>query len=181
MARTRGGLDQIQAKLSGVSTSAFEEGLSRLEDQRNRLEGVAAQAKKGGLLEAIKTATRSGYCELKKVDVSGRDVSIRAEAKSGVKRKDLERTIASLPGLGGYRVEILIGLTEKAREAEDERLRRAILEASGGRLLSLRIKIVGGQVSIGARASHFWQRKKLRRIIESLPCLADYQIDLEVD
>jgi hypothetical protein len=59
-------------------------------------------------------------------------------------------------------------------------LERAIREASGRRLRSVEIRIRDRDVSINAKASRFWQRRALRRTIESLPCLIGYSIKLDV-
>jgi PTS system nitrogen regulatory IIA component len=197
--RIEASLERLEARLSEVGPAAFKEGSDRLVQMRGGLRSKAAEAKCGGLRVAIMESTDCRLDSLT-VGVNGRHVSIRGRAGCDRRLEDLRHSIASLPGLDGFRTEILIEAVPEAEagslnhhepattneerrlvEAERHRLKCAIRKALGRRLLSLTIEVEGRSVSIGAKASHFWQRRKLRRTIESLPCLADYHIDLEVD
>jgi nitrogen PTS system EIIA component len=173
IARVEAALDQLHGRLAGLGTAAAEEGRSRLAEQRRRLKEVVDRAKEGWLWGAIKEVTESKL-DLLAVSVNGRNVSIRAETECVAERVQLERAIASLAGLVGYDADILI-----APGAES--LKRTIGETLRKRLKSLTIHIDGQHISIGAKASHFWERRSIRRTIESLQCLAGYKIDVRIE
>jgi hypothetical protein len=74
---------------------------------RNSLDAEVAQAKQGGLIEAIEAATGARLRALA-VDVKDRNILIRAKAKHGEVRAALERLIASLSSLEGYHAQVLV-------------------------------------------------------------------------
>jgi hypothetical protein len=68
-----------------------------------------------------------------------------------------------------------------ADAALKRRLERQVREIGGDRLRSLEVRVVNRNVAIRARANHFWQRRGLRRSIESLPGLSGYRTSIDVD
>jgi hypothetical protein len=71
--------------------------------------------------------------------------------------------------------------TDPAAEAAlKRRLERQIREALGDRVHEVEVRVVGRDVSIRARATRFWQRRTVRRALESLPGLAGYRSSVEI-
>ncbi len=64
--------------------------------------------------------------------------------------------------------------------AARKRIEREINDALGDRLRSLEVRVSGRNVLIVARASRFWQKRSLRRTLETLPGLAGYRARIDV-
>jgi hypothetical protein len=60
-------------------------------------------------------------------------------------------------------------------------LAREIREAAGDKLRSLDVRVIDRRVHIEAEAAHFWQRRALRRTLETLPALDGYKTTIDVD
>jgi hypothetical protein len=72
--------------------------------------------------------------------------------------------------------------TDPAADAAlKRRLEYQIRTAYGDHLKTLEVRVVGRNVSIHARALRFWQRRGLRRSLESLPSLAGLRKTIEVE
>jgi hypothetical protein len=71
--------------------------------------------------------------------------------------------------------------TDPAAEAAlKRRIERQIHDALGERAQDVEVRIVGRDVTVRARALHFWQRRTVRRTIESLPGLTGYRHSVEI-
>jgi hypothetical protein len=71
--------------------------------------------------------------------------------------------------------------TDPAAEAAlKRRIERQIRESLGDRVSDVDVRIVGRKVAIRARGTRFWQRRTVRRTLESLPGLAGYQASVEL-
>jgi hypothetical protein len=71
--------------------------------------------------------------------------------------------------------------TDPAAEAAvKRRIERQIHESLGDRVQDVEIRILGRDVTIRARAARFWQRRSVRRSLESLPGLAGYRSRVEI-
>lgn len=68
-----------------------------------------------------------------------------------------------------------------ADAALKRRLEKQIRNAYGDQIKSVEVRVVGRNVSIRGRASRFWQRRGLRRSLESLPSLSGYHAIIEVE
>lgn len=68
-----------------------------------------------------------------------------------------------------------------ADAALKRRLQRQIREATGDKIRSLDVRVIDRTVHIVARPTHFWQRRALRRTLESLPALTGYKTTIDVD
>ncbi|WP_422926374.1 hypothetical protein [Singulisphaera sp. PoT] len=72
--------------------------------------------------------------------------------------------------------------TDPATDAAfKRRLESQIRAGYGDQLRSLEVRVVGRNVVIHARSARFWQRRGLRRSIESLPTLSGYRSTIEVE
>jgi hypothetical protein len=67
-----------------------------------------------------------------------------------------------------------------AEAALKRRLERQIREAVGEKMHEAEVRVVGRDVTIRARGVRFWQRRSVRRTIESLPGLAGYRPTIEI-
>ncbi|MBX6315766.1 MAG: hypothetical protein IRY99_23050, partial [Isosphaeraceae bacterium] len=67
-----------------------------------------------------------------------------------------------------------------ADAALKRRLEGQIRTAVGERVRSLDVRVVDRSVTIRARVDRFWQRRSVRRTLESLPGLAGYKTTIEV-
>ncbi|GIW86711.1 MAG: hypothetical protein KatS3mg108_1035 [Isosphaeraceae bacterium] len=75
----------------------------------------------------------------------------------------------------------------RARPADNEsdhllerELRRAILTRLGRQVRAVDVRVRGEQISVHADVNFFWNRRPVRRAIESLPELAGYQLDISL-
>jgi hypothetical protein len=72
--------------------------------------------------------------------------------------------------------------TDPASDAAlKRRLEHQIRTSLGDRVRFVEVRVVGRDVSVVARASRFWQRRSVRRSIESLPLLSGVRSRVEVD
>jgi hypothetical protein len=67
-----------------------------------------------------------------------------------------------------------------AEAAVKRRVERQISESFGDRLKSVEVRVVGRDVTIRARATRFWQRRSLRRSLESLPTPSGYRTTVDL-
>ncbi len=71
--------------------------------------------------------------------------------------------------------------SDPAADAElKRRIERQVREAVGDRVRSVEVRVVGRNVAIRAEASRFWQRRSVRRTLESLPGLSGYRTTIDV-
>lgn len=71
--------------------------------------------------------------------------------------------------------------TDPASEAAlKRRIERQIHESLGDRVQDVEVRVVGPEVTIRAKATRFWQRRTVRRSLESLPGLAGYRHTVEI-
>jgi hypothetical protein len=71
--------------------------------------------------------------------------------------------------------------TDPAAEAAlKRRLERQIHDAVGDKVQEAEVRVVGRQVIIRARGVRFWQRRSVRRTLESLPGLAGFRPTIEI-
>lgn len=68
-----------------------------------------------------------------------------------------------------------------ADAALKRRLESQLQAAYGDHLKSLEVRVVGRGVTVHARAARFWQRRALRRSLESFPALAGRRANIEVE
>ncbi len=68
-----------------------------------------------------------------------------------------------------------------ATDAElKRRIERQVREALGDRARTIEVRVVGRNVAIRAEASRFWQRRSVKRTLESLPGLTGYRTTIDV-
>jgi hypothetical protein len=71
--------------------------------------------------------------------------------------------------------------TDPAAEAAlKRRIERQVHEALGDRVRDVEVRVIGRDVTIRARSTRFWQRRGVRRALESLPGLAGYKPSIEL-
>jgi hypothetical protein len=71
--------------------------------------------------------------------------------------------------------------TDPAAEAAlKRRIERQIRESLADRVGEVDVRVVGRDVTIRARATRFWQRRTVRRTLETLPGLAGYRPRIEM-
>jgi hypothetical protein len=68
-----------------------------------------------------------------------------------------------------------------ADAALKRRLDRQIREATGDKLRSFDVRVIDRRVHIQAKPAHFWQRRALRRTLETLPALDGYKTTIDVE
>jgi hypothetical protein len=72
--------------------------------------------------------------------------------------------------------------TDPAADAAlKRRIEHQIQEALGDRIRSVEVRVVGRDVTIHAKTARFWQRRNVRRTLESLPGLSGYHATFEVE
>jgi hypothetical protein len=72
--------------------------------------------------------------------------------------------------------------TEPESEADvKRRIEREIRTSAGDKLQSVDVRVSGKNVLIVARPARFWQKRGLRRTLESLPSLKGYRARIDVD
>jgi hypothetical protein len=72
--------------------------------------------------------------------------------------------------------------TDPAADAAlKRRLERQVALALGDRARSVEVRVVGRDVTIHAGSVKFWQRRNVRRTLETLPGLKGYHATVEVD
>jgi hypothetical protein len=72
--------------------------------------------------------------------------------------------------------------TDPAADAAlKRRLERQIQESLGDRVRSVEVRVVGREVTILAKTTRFWQRRTVRRALETLPGLNGYHATVQVD
>jgi hypothetical protein len=67
-----------------------------------------------------------------------------------------------------------------AEAALKRRVEHQIRQALGDRVRDVEVRVVGRNVTIRARATRFWQRRGVRRSLETLPGLAGYRPTIEI-
>jgi len=60
-------------------------------------------------------------------------------------------------------------------------IERQIRDTLGDRVRSIEVRVSGRNVLIVAKASRFWQKRTVRRALETLPALAGYRARIELD
>jgi hypothetical protein len=71
--------------------------------------------------------------------------------------------------------------TDPAAEAAlKRRIERQIRDMVGERAREVEVRVVGRDVTIRAHGVRFWQRRSVRRTLESLPVLAGYRPSIEI-
>ena len=71
--------------------------------------------------------------------------------------------------------------TDPASEAAlKRRIERQIHDSLGDRVHEVEVRVVGPEVTIRAKATRFWQRRTVRRTLETLPGLAGYRHTVEI-
>jgi hypothetical protein len=71
--------------------------------------------------------------------------------------------------------------TEPAADAAvKRRIEQQIRDAMGDRLRSVEVRVTGRNVLIVARPSRFWQKRSIRRTLETLPSLSGLQARIEI-
>jgi hypothetical protein len=60
------------------------------------------------------------------------------------------------------------------------RIEQQIRDAMGDRLRSVEVRVTGRNVLIVARPSRFWQKRSIRRTLETLPALAGLRARIEI-
>jgi hypothetical protein len=77
------------------------------------------------------------------------------------------------------------GLDEPSDPAADAALRRRVEEqvriAAGRHLRSLEVRVKDQRVAVRLHVDHFWNRKAIRRSVESLPALSGVRYSVDVD
>lgn len=71
--------------------------------------------------------------------------------------------------------------TDPADAALKRRIERQIQETLGDRVRSVEVRVIGRDLTIHAKTARFWQRRNVRRTLESLPGLSGYHATVEVD
>ncbi len=72
--------------------------------------------------------------------------------------------------------------TDPAADAAlKRRIEREIQESLGDRVRSVEVRVVGRAVTILAKTTRFWQRRTVRRSLETLSSLSGYHATIEVD
>ena len=72
--------------------------------------------------------------------------------------------------------------TDPAADARAQRrVEREIQESLGDRVRSVEVRVVGREVTILAKTTRFWQRRNIRRSLETLSSLSGYRATIEVD
>ncbi|WP_165222378.1 hypothetical protein [Aquisphaera insulae] len=66
-----------------------------------------------------------------------------------------------------------------AESAVKRRVEGQVRQELGDRLQSVEVRVVGRTVNISAKASYFWQRRSVRRALESLQLPAGYRVRVE--
>jgi hypothetical protein len=61
------------------------------------------------------------------------------------------------------------------------KIERQIRENLGDRVRSVEVRVNGKNVLVVARASRFWQKRAVRRALETLPALSGYRAHVELD
>jgi len=61
------------------------------------------------------------------------------------------------------------------------KIERQIRDTLGDRVRSIEVRVSGRNVLIVAKASRFWQKRTVRRALETLPALAGYRARIELD
>ncbi len=67
-----------------------------------------------------------------------------------------------------------------ADAALKRRIEQQVEEAVGDRVRGVEVRVVDRRVAIRARVPRFWQRRGVRRQLESLPALIGYRADIDV-
>jgi hypothetical protein len=62
-----------------------------------------------------------------------------------------------------------------------QRIEREIRRSAGDRLQSVEVRVSGKNVLIAGKPSRFWQKRGLRRTLESLPSLKGYRARIDLD
>lgn len=87
------------------------------------------------------------------------------------------------PGRGGAEPTTITvePSTDPAAEAAlKRRIERQIRESLADRVREVEVRVVGRDVTIRARATRFWQRRAVRRTLETLPGLSGYRPRIEI-
>jgi hypothetical protein len=87
------------------------------------------------------------------------------------------------PGRGGAEPTTITvePSTDPAVEAAlKRRIERQVRESLADRVREVEVRVVGRDVTIRAKATRFWQRRAVRRTLETLPGLAGYRPKIEI-
>ena len=72
--------------------------------------------------------------------------------------------------------------TEPETDADvKRRIEREIRRSAGDKLQSVEVRVSGKNVLIAGKPLRFWQKRGLRRTLESLPSLKGYRARIEID
>lgn len=106
----------------------------------------------------------------------------RAPAFSGMIGRFFESTRPEPPAAHAHAdVKVERKSDPAADNALRRRIERQIHEQLGDRVNSVEVRVVGRNVLIRAHAGRFWQKRSVRRTLESLPALANHQARVELD
>jgi hypothetical protein len=104
-----------------------------------------------------------------------------ARRSPGVLGRFLASPFSSGSGAEGRSTISVEPSTDPAAEAAlKRRIERQIHDAVGDRVRDVEVLVVGGKVTIRARATRFWQRRTVRRTLEGLPGLSGYHPSVEI-
>jgi hypothetical protein len=65
--------------------------------------------------------------------------------------------------------------------AVKRRIEKQVRDAAGDRLQSLEVRVSGRNVLIVAKPTWFWQKRGIRRTLETLPALDGYRARIDLD
>ena len=82
---------------------------------------------------------------------------------------------AAVNGRGNARIE------PETDAAVKQRIEREIRTSAGDKLQSVEVRVSGKNVLIAGKPLRFWQKRGLRRTLESLPSLKGYRARIDLD
>ncbi len=91
-------------------------------------------------------------------------------------RPDVDRD-GSVSGISG---EPSLNTDPAVEAALKRRIERQIRDSLGDRVSGVEVRVVGRDVTIRAHTTRFWQRRTVRRTLESLPGLAGYRATVDL-
>ena len=62
-----------------------------------------------------------------------------------------------------------------------KKIEKQIREVLGDRVRSVEVRVSGRNVLIVAEATRFWQKRAVRRTLETLPALEGYRARIDID
>jgi len=105
----------------------------------------------------------------------------------------LGRILQPFPGPNRERPPEAKSAAERARQKADSRdepagdavvkkkIEKQIREVLGDRVRSVEVRVSGRNVLIVAEATRFWQKRAVRRTLETLPALEGYRARIDID